>query len=87
MGRLVQRVEREPAAGVADRVDVLAACHQQPDQTAERRAELARQRVGLVHVPGLELAAVAQRETLEQLAAEDLSGLGELLGPRIGRRE
>ncbi len=72
---LVQRVEREPALRVADRAcRTRRASRERAHQAPERRAELALQRVGLVHVPGVERRAVAQREALEQLAAEDLDG-------------
>ena len=56
VGRLVQRVEREPAARVRGSPAVLAALGQRPHEPPERRAELALQRVGLAHVPGVEAA-------------------------------
>ena len=72
MCRLVERIETEPAAGERDGVRVVALLRAGPDQAAERRGELALQGVGLVHLPGVELGAVAQREALEQIPTEQL---------------
>ena len=78
MRRLVQRIEREPAPRVADRRAVLAAFRQRPHQAAEHRAELALQRIGLGDVPRVERGTVADREPLQQVAAEDLDRTREL---------
>ena len=63
MGRLVERVELEPAAREREVARGL-------DVAREHGRELAAQRVGLSALPVLEPRRVAQAEALEQLAAE-----------------
>ena len=86
MGRLVQRVEREPAAGVLDRAHVAPARAEPLGEPIEDRPELARERPRLERLPVVERSAVAEPEAGEEDAAVQRRGLLEL-GEVSRRRE
>ncbi len=78
MRRLVERVDLEPAARMADGAGVVGPRRAGLDQALEHGAELAAQGLGLEQLPVLEGGAIAHREALEQVAAEEREGLLEL---------
>ena len=69
VGRLVQRVEREPLLGPGDGLGQPARAGEQIDQPVEGRGELALDGVGRDPLPVVEGGAVAHRESRQQLTA------------------
>ena len=79
MGGLVQGIDLEPAAGVGEGALVFTTRSQQLHQAPQRRAQLAPQRVRLADLPVVELRAVAERETLQEVAGEQRHRLAQAL--------
>ena len=77
---LVQWIDLEPPASVGNGPLVFATRGQQLHQAPQRRAQLARQRVRLAHLPVVEVRAVTQRETLHEAAGEQRHRLAQILG-------
>ncbi len=78
MGRLVQRLERQPAAGVLDRAHVAPARTEPLGEAVEHGPELARERSRLQRLPVVERRAVTEPEAREEDAALQRRGLLEL---------
>ena len=78
MRRLVQRLERQPAAGVLDRADVAPAGAEPLGEPVEDAPQLARERSGLQRLPVVERSAVAEPEARKEDAALQGRGLLEL---------
>ena len=84
--RLVERIEREPAAGVLDRARMAPARAEALGEPVEDGAELARERPRLERLPVVERSAVAEPEAGEEGAALQRRGLLEL-GEVVAARE
>ena len=69
MGGLVQRLERQPTAGVLDRAHVAAASPEHLGEAIEDGSQLARERCRLERLPVVERSAVAQAEAREKRSA------------------
>ena len=85
--RLVQGIYLEPATGERECLLELPVGDQELHQPAQRGSQLAFQDARFADLPGVELRAVSQREPLEQLAAEQLDRLAELVRSRALRGE
>ena len=74
MRRFVERIEREPPAGIRDCAYRVALLMGEP---LERAPELLPERLGLGRLPLVELHAVAEGEAREEVRAVDVHRLGE----------
>src|SRR4051794_35008750 len=68
MGRLMQRIEREPAPCIADGTLRLSAIPQIPRQAFERTAQFTSQALSLEKLPVLEGWTITQIESTEEIA-------------------
>ena len=84
-GRLVERLEVDPAARVADRRRVVARGGLEVGEPVQRGRQLAAQAVGLQPLPVVEGRAVAQPEALEEVAAAQGDGPLELRARGVAR--
>jgi hypothetical protein len=77
VGRLVERIEGETPPGVRNRLVVAPSAGERGGEAAERRAELAAQFSGRRLLPAVELDAVAQAESGQQVVAVQRDRLRE----------